>query len=250
MKKILIIEDDENILSNVKYLLDANGYNTVTARNGLEGLNIAKKTIPDLIISDIMMPEIDGYELKKKLNSSKKTSTIPFIYLTAKADMQDLRTGMSIGADDYIVKPFKSKDLLQAVEIRLKKIIEFENRVEHSSYQEKFKNDDRIFIDLRDKQMFIKINEIKFILSKGSYTQVTLIDNKKILVRKLLKNWENVLPTENFLRIHRGAIVNLEYVIKLEKWFNRTYKIYIRDVSDALDISQRFASKLKNKLSF
>ncbi len=250
MKKVLIVEDDENILTNVRYLLAANGYEPLTAKNGLEGLNLAKRNIPDMIISDIMMPEIDGYELKKKLNSSKKTSAIPFIYLTAKAEMQDLRAGMNMGADDYIVKPFKSKELLQAIEIRFKKINDFEKRIEHSESHNKFKNEDRIFVDHHDKQMFIKINEIKFIEAEGAYTNVTLLDNKKILVRKLLKEWENVLPCENFIRIHRGVLINLEYVVKLEKWFNRTYKVYIKDVSVALDISQRFAVKLKSRLSF
>jgi DNA-binding LytR/AlgR family response regulator len=250
MKKVLIVEDDENILSNVSYLLNANGYETITAKDGLEGFNLAKKNIPDMIISDIMMPEIDGYELKKKLNASKKTSSIPFIFLTAKADMQDLRAGMNIGADDYIVKPFKSRELLETIEVRFRKLSELEKRFEPAEGHEKFKYDDRIFIDIRDKQMFIKINEIKFILSEGAYTRVTTADNKKIIVRKLLKDWERVLPKENFLRIHRGAVINLEYVVKLEKWFNRTYKIYIKEIPDALDISQRFAVKLKSKLSF
>ncbi len=250
MKRLLVIEDDENILTNVKYLLSANGYDVVTAGNGLEGFNIAKKIIPDLIISDIMMPEIDGYELKKKLDANKKTYAIPFIFLTAKAEMQDLRTGMNLGADDYLIKPFKTKDLLQAIEIRLKKSDEFDKRIDKTELQSKFKNDDRIFVDLKDKQMFIKISEIKFILADGAYTSVTLIDDKKYLIRKLLKDWEKVLPKENFIRIHRGTIINMEYVTKLEKWFNRTYKIYISGNIEALDISQRFAVKLKNKLSF
>ncbi len=250
MKKILVIEDDENILSNLKYLLNANGFDTLMAKDGLEGYKLAKKNMPHLIISDIMMPQLDGYQLKKKLNANKKTSSIPFIYLTAKADMQDLRDGMNAGADDYIVKPFKSKELLQAIEVRLKKISEFEKKYEPPESHEKFRYEDRILIDVRDKQMFIKISEIKFIRSEGAYTQITVVDNKNFLVRKLLKDWEKVLPKENFVRIHRSILINLEYVVKLEKWFNRTYKIYIKDVNDTLDISQRFAIKLKSKLSF
>ena len=250
MKKLLIVEDDENILANVKYLLSANGYDILTAKDGLEGYQLAKKNIPDLIISDIMMPGIDGYQLKRKLDSNKKTSSIPFIFLTAKAEMQDLRMGMNIGADDYLIKPFKTKDLLQAVEIRLKKAVGFESKPIKNDSQDKFKYEDRIFVDLKDKQMFIKLSEIKFIQSEGAYTTVVLVDDKKYLIRKLLKEWESVLPQENFIRIHRGTIINLEYVVKLEKWFNRTYKVYLSGSTDALDISQRFAVKLKSKLSF
>lgn len=250
MKRLLVIEDDENILANVKYLLSANGYEIITANNGSEGYKLAKKNIPDLIISDIMMPGIDGYELKKKLDSNNRTSSIPFIFLTAKADMQDLRMGMNLGADDYLVKPFKTKDLLEAVEIRLKKAVVVERTPEKIESPDKFKYEDRIFVDLKDKQMFIKISEIKSIQAEGAYTTVTLIDDKKYLIRKLLKEWEEVLPSENFIRIHRGTIINLDYVVKLDKWFNRTYKVYLKGNNEALDISQRFAVKLKSKLSF
>lgn len=250
MKKLLVIEDDENILANLKYLLTASGYEVLAANNGLEGYNLAKKFIPDLIISDIMMPEIDGYELKKKLDANKKTAAIPFIFLTAKAEMQDIRAGMNIGADDYLIKPFKTRDLLQAVEIRLKKAAVFEKQPDKIESQDKFKIEDRIFVDLKDKQMFIKISEIKFITADGAYTTVMLVNDKKYLIRKLLKEWERVLPKENFIRIHRGTIINLEYVTKLEKWFNRTYKVHLNGNIEPLHISQRYAVKLKSKLSF
>ena len=247
MKKILIIEDEENILFNIKYLLEVNGFETITARDGEEGFNIAKKTLPDLIISDIMMPVADGYALKSKLNENDQTALIPFIFLTAKAEMNDMRSGMNLGADDYLVKPFKSADLLKAIEIRLKKA--GENGKKPSDLKHQFKNDGRIFIDVRDKQIFIKINEIKYIRAVGAYTEIYSVEEKKFLIRKLLKEWEEVLPEENFLRIHRSIIINLDHVAKVEKWFNRSYKVYLTGSTPALDISQRYAVKLKNKLS-
>ena len=249
MKKILVIEDEENILSNLKFLLDANGFETLTAVDGLEGLQIAKKNLPDLIVSDIMMPKIDGYELKAKLNASKRTSTIPFIFLTAKAEMQDLREGMNLGADDYLIKPFKSADLLRAIEIRLKKAVDNEKNLSGSSKNLSLDNDGRIFIDVKDKQVLIKVNEIKFVRAEGAYSEIHTGDNKKYFIRKLLKDWEKLLPHNNFFRIHRSAIINLDHVVKIDKWFNRTYKVYIAGEENAIDISQRFAVKLKSKLS-
>lgn len=248
--KIILFEDEKDVRESIIEILVNNDFEAITLKtdtNFLERIIFHK---PDLIISDIMMPGIDGYQLKRKLDSNKKTSSIPFIFLTAKAEMQDLRMGMNIGADDYLIKPFKTKDLLQAVEIRLKKAVGFESKPIKNDSQDKFKYEDRIFVDLKDKQMFIKLSEIKFIQSEGAYTTVVLVDDKKYLIRKLLKEWESVLPQENFIRIHRGTIINLEYVVKLEKWFNRTYKVYLSGSTDALDISQRFAVKLKSKLSF
>ena len=249
MKKILIVEDEESILFNLRLLLEANGFAVITSTNGTEGFKLAKKNLPDLIISDIMMPGLDGYMLKNKLNENKKTSAIPFIFLTAKAEMNDLRQGMNLGADDYLIKPFKSSDLIRTIEIRLKKIADAEREKTERENKQKFNKDGRIFIDVKDKQVFIKIEEIKYIRSEGAYTEIHTTDNKKFMLRTLLKQWENVLPKENFLRIHRSLMINLDHVARVEKWFNRTYKVYINGKDEPLDISQRFAVKLKNKLS-
>jgi two-component system, sensor histidine kinase and response regulator len=121
MKTILIVEDEEDVRLNLKDLLEAESYNVLTASNGREAYILALENLPDLIISDIKMPEMDGIELYKHLGEHTKTSSIPFIYLTAKVDYIDVRKGMSIGADDYIEKPFKIEDVLVSIDARLKK---------------------------------------------------------------------------------------------------------------------------------
>ena len=121
MKKILIVEDDPVLKSNISELLQAEGYNTNSASNGLEALNYIRKEVPDLIISDIMMPMMDGMELIKQVQSNAETATIPFVFLTAKVDAQNIRLGMNSGADDYLTKPFKTLELLDTVSARLKK---------------------------------------------------------------------------------------------------------------------------------
>ncbi len=122
MRRSLIIEDDSFIRENVSEALRLSGYETFAASNGKEGLEIALKIIPDLIICDIMMPIMDGYEVKKALGEKTETKSIPFIFLTAKAETKELRYGMALGADDYIVKPFEIKDLLKSIEMRFEKI--------------------------------------------------------------------------------------------------------------------------------
>lgn len=121
MNKIMIVEDDSALRTNIVELLEAEGYSVISAGNGLEALNYMKKEIPDLIISDIMMPYIDGIELLKRIQSDPVTNSIPFIFLTAKIDSNDVRKGMNEGAADYLIKPFKTGELLATVTTQLKK---------------------------------------------------------------------------------------------------------------------------------
>ncbi|MET3977460.1 CRP-like cAMP-binding protein/CheY-like chemotaxis protein [Mucilaginibacter sp. UYP25] len=121
MKKVLVIEDNDDIRENILEILELAGYTVYNANNGKTGVEIALKHQPDIILCDIMMPEMDGYGVLYILNKRLETSTIPFIFLTAKAEHLDLRKGMELGADDYLTKPFDDMELLQAIESRLKK---------------------------------------------------------------------------------------------------------------------------------
>ena len=120
-RTILLIEDNVDLRENTAELLEESNFNMITAENGKIGVDMAKKHIPDLIICDIMMPELDGYEVLDLLSKDSLTEAIPFIFLTAKSENSDLRKGMSLGADDYITKPFEEVDLINAIEARLKK---------------------------------------------------------------------------------------------------------------------------------
>ncbi len=121
MKKILIIEDNDQVRENTAEILLLSDYEVITASNGKEGVEIAMAKHPDLIVCDIMMPVLDGYGVLHLLSKHEDTATIPFIFLTAKAEKADLRKGMEMGADDYLTKPFDGIELLNAIEVRLKK---------------------------------------------------------------------------------------------------------------------------------
>ncbi|MFN8143737.1 MAG: response regulator [Bacteroidia bacterium] len=121
MKKILLIEDNKDMRENISEILELANYTVVTAPNGRVGVELAGKENPDLIICDIMMPDLDGYGVLYLLSKNPATSGIPFIFLTAKAEKSDMRKGMSMGADDYLTKPFEEMELLNAVEARLRK---------------------------------------------------------------------------------------------------------------------------------
>lgn len=121
MIKVLLIEDNEDIRENVLEILELSGYDAYAANNGRDGVALALKNIPDIILCDIMMPELDGYGVLEALHENDTTRAIPFIFLTAKAERPDVRKGMELGADDYLTKPFDDKELLSAIESRLKK---------------------------------------------------------------------------------------------------------------------------------
>jgi CRP-like cAMP-binding protein/CheY-like chemotaxis protein len=120
-KQVLIIEDNDDIRGNIIEILELAGFQVYQANNGRTGIELAVNHKPDIILCDIMMPDLDGYGVLYMLNKNPETATIPFIFLTAKAERTDLRKGMEMGADDYLTKPFDDIELLSAIESRLKK---------------------------------------------------------------------------------------------------------------------------------
>ena len=121
MKKILLIEDNPQIRENTAEILELAGYQVLTAKNGKEGVELAVHNKPDLVICDIMMPVLDGYGTLHMLNKNPDTAAIPFIFLTAKAERSDFRKGMEMGADDYVTKPYSSRELIARIKAVLRR---------------------------------------------------------------------------------------------------------------------------------
>ncbi len=121
MNKVLIIEDKVDVRENIIALLEAEDFEAYAAENGCEGIHLAQQQHPDLILCDVMMPQMDGYEVLNLLRQDPETAIIPFVFLTAKAGKDDVRQGMVLGADDYLSKPFTRAELLEALHTRLAK---------------------------------------------------------------------------------------------------------------------------------
>jgi DNA-binding response OmpR family regulator len=119
MKKILVIEGQPEMRRNLTTILQLEKFQPLPAENGLVGVALAKKEKPDLILSEIVMPELDGFGVVAALRGAPETESIPFIFLTAKGEKHDVRTAMSLGADDYLTKPVAKSDLLGAIRSRL-----------------------------------------------------------------------------------------------------------------------------------
>ncbi len=133
MKRILVIEDQAPMRRNIALMLEMEGYKVFTAENGRVGVEVARVEKPDLVICDVMMPELDGHGVVQTLRDEDATATTPFIFLTARSDKGDIRIGMNFGADDYLIKPVVREDLLAAVEARLERAEAVEARVKAAS---------------------------------------------------------------------------------------------------------------------
>ena len=121
MKKILVSEDEPEMRRNITILLRYHDYEPIAAENGRVGLELARREKPDLILCDVMMPELDGYGVLQALQTDASLARTPFIFLTAKGEKDDFRSGMNLGADDYLTKPVANADLVRAVEARLRR---------------------------------------------------------------------------------------------------------------------------------
>jgi DNA-binding response OmpR family regulator len=154
MKSILVIDDHPDIRDNTAEILELAGYKVFTAENGKKGIERAVKEKPDLVICDIMMPELDGYGVLHLMRKNPDTALIPFIFLTAKTERTDLRKGMEMGADDYIPKPFEEIELLNAVETRLKK-----KEILDQKYASGLTGVNQFFQDIRETGLLEQITE-------------------------------------------------------------------------------------------
>jgi DNA-binding NarL/FixJ family response regulator len=140
--KILIIEDQAPMRRNVALMLEMEGYTVFTAADGKLGVEVARQQKPDLILCDVMMPNMDGHEVVKQLRADDAFASTPFIFLTAKGDRSDIREGMNFGADDYLIKPVVRADLLAAIETRLTRAEAIRAKIEQAGagFQPDFEN--------------------------------------------------------------------------------------------------------------
>lgn len=244
MKRILIIEDDQFIRENVSEVLELSGYQVFSAVNGKEGLDLAFEIIPDLIICDIMMPIMDGYEVRKNLVENKKTKIIPFLFLTAKAELKELRHGMSLGADDYITKPFEIKDLLNSVQLRFEKIEELKEAFLVETIDSAEEN--QIIIKNEYKTEYLNPREIIYVKASGNYSEVLRSDDETFLIKKNLKYWEASLPENSFLQIHQSYLINRDYIDALEPEEENTFCLKFKSQTKPIILNSEQAGKFKN----
>lgn len=246
--KILIIEDDSKIRKVLVSLLSEKGYEVYETSKGREGIKKAKDIIPTVVICDIMLPDVDGYQVCEKLRENTITKNTIIIFLTAKTEMKDLRKGMNIGADDYLIKPFNSKELLDVIETRIQKQKSILD--ETNSSDGVLSEENNIFIQNKENVQILKISSIAAIAVDGVFTSIYSNKGEKFILRKSISHWEKVLPQNVFFRTHRSYIVNQKFIEKIEPWYKQSFLIKIKNIDEEFFISERYAKKLKKKFSF
>lgn len=263
MKTILLIEDDLALRENTAELLELSDYTVITAPNGRMGIEKAREELPDIIICDIMMPEVDGYGVLEAMALESNTQNIPFIFLSAKTEHKEVRRGMDMGADDYLTKPFDEEELLSAIESRLTRAKIMATQKSDSADVDSQEEDSprnlnqlkNFFCDEGQEVKFKKGESIYltgnrsnslFLILKGVVKTHTMDDNAKELITGLYKADdflgftsfdENIPYTETATAMENTELVSLS-------------KTYVRDIlKSSQDVSLELMNLLADNLS-
>jgi len=211
--KILIVEDEEVIRASISDALTLEGYECIQAESGERAIELLEQITPDLIISDIMMPGIDGYELFQRVKKNPSTMLTPFLFLTAKTDEMSQRKGMNFGADDYIKKPFKFNDLINSVKSRLKKKELIDSTIERLGRNiakyvpHEFRTplvaiigNSNLYLDYKDNLKENEKDELINSINKSAYRLLERIE------RFLLYSELEVTPVEEYLSLVKNNL--------------------------------------------
>lgn len=241
MLKILIVDDERLARQEMRLLLaDFDNLDIVGEAGSIaDALKIIEEKQPDAIFLDIQLSGENGFDLFKKSRANFKV-----IFVTA-YDEFALRA-FEVNALDYLMKPVSSERLEQAVK-RLFTPIESLTNSSNVISSRQLEIDDLVLINHHAHFIFLKVGTISHIVAANDYTEINIDNGKKLLSEKPLREWEEQLPERYFVRIHRSVIVNLERVARIEKWFNNSYQLYLKNYPEPLNVSRRYGSKLKKK---
>lgn len=235
--RAIIIDDERLARNDLKSLLaDYPSIEIVgEADNVPSALKLIQEKTPNLLFLDIQMPGETGFDLLEKIDQP-----VQVIFVTA-FDEYAIQA-FEVEAIDYLLKPVNPD--------RMKKTIERLGHTEDTQLATKRQLDisDTMFLTVNTHPRFVRISSIICIQSAGDYVEIVTSDGKKGLVQKSMTEWEERLPENYFCRIHRSTIINLEHIVRIEEWFNNAYRVYLRNIETPVEMSRRYAVKIKNKL--
>jgi len=240
MKKpfnVLVVDDERLARKDIISLLSVHENMTVVgeADDVPSAIKAIERLNPDVIFLDIQMPGDSGFDLLEKADVDAH-----IIFVTA-YDEYAIRA-FEVNALDYLLKPVNPDRLAKALEK-----LELQEQ-ETSVSIRRLHYDDRLFLLLGKHYKFLKVKSILNIIAAGDYSEVATSDGNRSLALKSMKEWETRLPDQHFIRIHRSTIINMEFIERVEEWFNYSFRVYLKGIEEPYLISRRYATKLKDKL--
>jgi CheY-like chemotaxis protein len=254
MHVILLIDDDETLRQTVADILTFEGYKVWTAAGGVEGLTKARAAAPDLILCDIVMPGLLGYDVYAEIQQDERLAEVPVVFLSGLADQAQVRRGMNFGVDDYLTKPVSKRDLLEAVATRIEKSQKVKERTRRRIWRVRMEargtaaTGQRITLSCPPVTRVVRLADIVTISAYGEYSTVTTTDGSPIMVRKALRTWQQELPELLFARVHRSQILNVSQVKRWDRLPNRQIRIYLKGRDAPVLASCRYAAVLVRAL--
>jgi two-component system response regulator VicR len=246
--KVLVIEDDLSISNVVELNLKLDGYQVFLAFDGEEGLRMVKEVQPDLVILDVMMPKVDGWEVLTRLRQDEQTRDMPVIMLTAVGDDQSRVMGLRGGADDYVTKPFNPLELTARVKVILDRVGKATKLAERQVEEEQEIKLDQIPVQRGDAILLIPMDDIVYIDTKYEYANVHTHDTN-YMTNYHLAELEKILDRSVFFRTHRSYIVNLRKVKEIVRLARYALLLVMNDQKESkIPVSRRQAVILKELL--
>jgi two-component system LytT family response regulator len=235
--RAVIVDDEERARFVLHSLLDKHPNVEVAgqAERVDQAAQVIREMEPDVVFLDTELPDRSGFELLEKVDPNFKLVCIA-------SSAHHAVQAFEVNAIDYLVKPIQPRRL----GVTITRLLGDEARSQ-TAIGRKLEYDGRLFVTVDERSVFLKVSRIECIQSAGDYSEVITTDNKEMLVPIPLREWEERLPENYFARIHRSTIVNLEYVERVEKWFNYTYHLFLRGFKEPLCISRRYVARLKDR---
>ncbi len=234
--KTIIIDDEYLARLELKALLnDFPSIDIVGEASSIdETLELLARVKPQLILLDIQLGGETGFELLEKVHKN-----FHVIFVTA-YDQYAIKA-FEVNALDYLLKPVHPNRLKEAID-RVNQVLTPTDELK------KFDYSDHLFVTTKETSRFIPLNKISHIISEGDYSVIHTVEKKRYTILKTMKKWENELPNSHFMRIHRANIVNISFIERVEKYFNNTSRVYMKDNESILEMSRRYGAALKNKM--
>lgn len=244
-KKLLVIDDDKSICRSLKSCLSAGGYEVEVAEDGDRGLEAINSFRPDLVILDIKMPKIDGWEVLTRMRSRQATEAVPVIMLTRVSNEESKVLGFRCGVDDYLEKPFHALELLARVDRRL--MTSSQSARNHAEAPKA--SVERIPVQTSEGIGFIELGDVYYVEGAGKYSYVHTSERKYLSELGLKALEDAIVPGRSFLRVHKSYLVNLSKVRRVVRDESGNYKLHLADSrGSGISVSRRKQRALKENL--